>query len=71
MYFTGSAHFNRSMRLLARKKGYSLSDHGIKPSIHRKNDLSWKGQDIPCYSEEDIFKVLNIPYKTPEERDIN
>jgi DNA polymerase lambda len=26
LYFTGSDHFNRSMRLFASKKGYSLSD---------------------------------------------
>jgi len=29
LYFTGSDMFNRSMRLFARKKGLSLSDHGI------------------------------------------
>jgi DNA polymerase/3'-5' exonuclease PolX len=59
------------MRLLARKKGYSLSDHGIKPAEHRKNNLSWKGQNILCQTEEDVFKLLNIPYKKPEERNIN
>lgn len=29
LYFTGSDHFNRSMRLYAQKNGYSLSDHGL------------------------------------------
>ena len=29
LYFTGSDHFNRSMRHYAKKRGYSLSDHGI------------------------------------------
>jgi hypothetical protein len=31
------------MRGLARKKGYSLSDHGIKPADHQKNGDGWKG----------------------------
>ena len=33
LYFTGSAHFNRSMRLFASKKGYSLSDEGLYPVV--------------------------------------
>ena len=31
LYFTGSDMFNRSMRLYARKLGYSLSDRGMCP----------------------------------------
>ena len=32
LYFTGSDYFNRSMRLFADKKGYTLSDHGMVPN---------------------------------------
>jgi DNA polymerase lambda len=31
LYFTGSDYFNRSMRLFAEQKGYTLSDHGLAP----------------------------------------
>jgi DNA polymerase/3'-5' exonuclease PolX len=31
LYFTGSDYFNRSMRLLAESKGFTLSDHGLAP----------------------------------------
>ena len=37
LYFTGSPHFNRSMRLFAHKKGFSLSDHGLTPTIRVRN----------------------------------
>jgi DNA polymerase lambda len=62
LYFTGSAYFNRSLRLFAKKKGYHLSD---KELSNRFNGIK-----IPCNSEEDIFKALELNYKTPEERDI-
>lgn len=31
LYFTGSDYFNRSMRLFAEQKGFTLSDHGLAP----------------------------------------
>ena len=66
LYFTGSAYFNRSMRLFAKKKGYHLSDKELSDRI--------TGVKIPCNSEEDIFnhliKALSLKYQKPEERDI-
>ena len=62
LYFTGSAYFNRSLRLFAKKKGYHLSDKELSDRI--------TGVKILCNSEEDIFKALSLKYKTPEERDI-
>ena len=62
LYFTGSANFNTDIRKIALSKGYSLSEFGFK----KKSDNIL----IPCATEEDVFKFLNIPYKTPKERDI-
>ena len=62
LYFTGSANFNTDIRKIALSKGYSLSEFGFK----KKSDTIL----IPCATEEDVFKFLNIPYKTPKERDI-
>lgn len=62
LYFTGSRKFNTDMRTHALRKGYSLSEFGLK----NVKD----GTTIPCSTEEEIFKILKYPYKTPEERDI-
>ena len=70
LYFTGSDYFNRSMRLWARKLGYTLSDHGLYPALRHKNEKVWTGQNISCYTEEEVFKVLQLDYKQPFERDI-
>lgn len=70
LYFTGSDYFNRSMRLFARKKGYTLSDHGLYPAYRNKQEKVWKGENIPCYSEEDVFKALGLQYRAPNEREV-
>ena len=58
LYFTGSAHFNRSMRLLAKKKGMKLCEHWLK-----------KGDAILATpTERSIFEALNISYLNPSER---
>lgn len=36
VYFTGSAHFNRSLRYLAKKCGMSLSNHALRKDVVRK-----------------------------------
>ena len=62
LYFTGSANFNTEIRKHALNKGYSLSEFGFKK---KSDDIL-----IPCATEEEVFKFLNYPYKTPKERDI-
>ena len=71
LYFTGSAHFNRSMRLFAQKKGYSLSDYGLFPVLRDgANDKIAASHGIPCSTEEEVFEALHLPYKSPGERDV-
>lgn len=70
LYFTGSDYFNRSMRLFAKKKGYILSDHGLHSAFIMKNKKVWEGENIPCYTEEDVFRVLGLDYRKPEERSV-
>lgn len=65
LYFTGSKNFNTAMRQHALRKGYSLSEFGLKKTSEGKD-----GVLIHCSTEEEVFKILDYHYKTPEERDI-
>ncbi len=70
LYFTGSAHFNRSMRLLATKMGMSLSEHSLVRNVVRgagREKLN-EGEAVPSAQERDVFEHLGLPYREPRER---
>ena len=70
MHFTGSANFNRSIRLFAKTKGLKLTDEGIFPAIRKNGETHCGASLIACYTEEDIFRLFDMPYKPPEQRDL-
>ena len=71
LYFTGSMTFNTKMRNHALSKGYSLSEYGLrKMEFDKKQNKEVKGAIEIVTTEEDVFKFLDYPYSTPEERDI-
>ncbi|MDD5166694.1 MAG: DNA polymerase/3'-5' exonuclease PolX [Candidatus Omnitrophica bacterium] len=60
-YFTGSKNFNIKLRKLAIKKGLKINEYGI-----------FKGNKfLAGRTEEEIFKVLGLPYIEPELREDN
>jgi DNA polymerase/3'-5' exonuclease PolX len=61
LYFTGSKGTNIYMRVAAKKKGMVLSQHGLFSASTGKKLLQ-------SPTEEDIFKKLEIPYISPENR---
>ncbi|XP_038570117.1 DNA polymerase lambda isoform X2 [Micropterus salmoides] len=70
MYFTGSAHFNRSMRALAKTKNMSLSEHSLNKDVVRHGNLKmYGGTPLSTLTEEDVFSLLGIPYRQAHERD--
>lgn len=60
LYFTGSKDFNREIRQHAKKLGYTLNQHGLK---NNKN-----GEWLEAKTEDEIFKILNLAYLKPCER---
>uniref|UniRef100_A0A8C3SKR7 DNA polymerase n=1 Tax=Chelydra serpentina TaxID=8475 RepID=A0A8C3SKR7_CHESE len=71
LYFTGSAHFNRSMRALAKSKGMSLSEHALHGGVVRApgGRKVGPGLVLPTPAESDVFALLGLPYREPAERD--
>ncbi|XP_068875974.1 DNA polymerase lambda isoform X1 [Aphelocoma coerulescens] len=71
LYFTGSAHFNRSMRALAKTKGMSLSEHALSSAVVRGPGGAKvsSGHALPTPTERDVFIQLGLPYREPSERD--
>lgn len=61
LYFTGSGPFNERQRLVAKKMGFSLSEHGLK-----EIDTGEYVKGIK--SERAIFEFLDMDYLAPEDR---
>ncbi|KAM3624240.1 uncharacterized protein V6R79_021008 [Siganus canaliculatus] len=70
MYFTGSAHFNRSMRALAKTRHMSLSEHSLNKDVVRQGSVKvYGGTPLSTPTEKDVFSLLGIPFRLPHERD--
>ncbi|KAG7281976.1 hypothetical protein CRUP_003034 [Coryphaenoides rupestris] len=70
MYFTGSAHFNRSLRALAKTKSMSLSEHSLNEAVLRHGSAKvHAGTPLATATERDVFSLLGVPFREPRERD--
>lgn len=71
IYFTGNDIFNRSIRLLASKKGMRLNQRGLYKDVLRTTYGRQKvttGELIEGKEERRIFDILQVQWREPEER---
>ncbi|KAK0729111.1 hypothetical protein B0T21DRAFT_385225 [Apiosordaria backusii] len=70
IYFTGNDIFNRSMRLLASKKGMRLNQRGLYRDVMRgpKRVKVTEGELVEGRSERRIFEILGVRWREPGER---
>jgi DNA polymerase IV len=70
IYFTGNDVFNRSLRLLASKKGMGLNQRGLfKDTLRGAGRVKLaRGTCVASESEEEIFRILGVPWRPPELR---
>ncbi|KAH7414324.1 hypothetical protein DE146DRAFT_31904 [Phaeosphaeria sp. MPI-PUGE-AT-0046c] len=70
IYFTGNDIFNRSIRLLARKKNMRLNQKGLYKDVQRgrRGEKLNEGVLVEGRCEKKIFEVLGVPWREPHER---
>ncbi|TLD12654.1 uncharacterized protein PgNI_04818 [Pyricularia grisea] len=70
IYFTGNDLFNRSIRLLASKKGMRLNQRGLYSDVMRGRgrEKMTEGQLIEGSDERRIFEILGVKWREPWER---
>ncbi|CAA7262003.1 unnamed protein product [Cyclocybe aegerita] len=72
LYYTGDDIFNRAMRYKANVLGYSLNQKGLFGNVVRDpRNRRVKFNDgvlIASETEEEIFKILGVPWQEPHER---
>lgn len=73
LYFTGDNIFNRSIRLLSRKKGMRLNQHGLYRDVMHwpESSKSNRGTLVESADEKRIFEILGVPWRSPEQRSHN
>ncbi|KAK2000805.1 hypothetical protein LX36DRAFT_602549 [Colletotrichum falcatum] len=70
IYFTGNDIFNRSIRLLASKKGMRLNQRGLYKNVMRgpgRVKLT-EGELVEGQDERRIFEILGVKWREPHER---
>ncbi|KAH0491296.1 hypothetical protein TgHK011_002733 [Trichoderma gracile] len=70
IYFTGNDIFNRSMRLLASKKGMRLNQRGLYRDVLRgaSRVKVTEGEVVERRDERRIFEILGVKWREPWER---
>ena len=68
IYFTGDDIFNRSMRLLASKKGMKLNQRGLYTNVLRAAGDFTKTTLLEGKDERRIFEILGVKWREPHER---
>ncbi|KAL9127860.1 MAG: hypothetical protein Q9217_003351 [Psora testacea] len=70
IYFTGNDIFNRSIRLLASKKGMRLNQRGLWKEVDRGANRRriTQGTLVEGKDEKKIFELLGVPWRPPEHR---
>ncbi|KAF5626546.1 DNA polymerase IV [Fusarium tjaetaba] len=70
IYFTGNDIFNRSMRLLASKKGMRLNQRGLYKDVMRgpQRVKVTEGELVEGRDEQRIFDILGVKWREPHER---
>lgn len=69
-YFTGSKAHNIKLRTFALKKGYSLSEYGIKRLKVQKSNVKGQLSSVHKFkNEEEFYKFLGLSYIPPELRE--
>ena len=63
LYFTGSEEFNKNMRALALKKGFTLNEYCLKKA--------GATEPLKVTCEKDVFDYLGMEFKRPEERNVD
>jgi DNA polymerase (family 10) len=61
LYFTGSKDHNIALRRRALERGWSLSEYGVKEES--------TGRNLAGSTEEDLYRMLDLPYIEPELRE--
>ncbi|KAJ4317609.1 hypothetical protein N0V84_007279 [Fusarium piperis] len=70
LYFTGNDIFNRSIRLLASKKGMRLNQRGLYKDVMRgpQRVKVTEGELVEGRDERRIFEILGVKWREPHER---
>lgn len=62
-YFTGNKDHNVKLRRLALKRGYTISEYGVFRGRAAK-----KGELVASKTEEDVYRIVGLPWIPPEYR---